>query len=160
MKIDDKSRMSRREWLATMAMGVGLLASYGTFAIQSLLFVFPRYLRGKTRRIFAGSFKDYPANSVRPVFDLEGNQVLIKRENNRFRAFSSTCPHLGCHVHWEPDKQRFFCPCHNGVFDVSGKATAGPPADAGQSLIEVPLQVDEQSQVIYLEVKDPGKGVS
>ena len=54
-------------------------------------------------------------------------------------------------MRWEGDENRFFCPCHRGVFDEDGLATAGPPADAGQRLAEVPLRVD--AGVLYLEVK-------
>jgi Rieske Fe-S protein len=30
-------------------------------------------------------------------------------------------------VRWIPDTQRFFCPCHNGVFDKTGSVVSGPP---------------------------------
>nr|MBC8425653.1 Rieske 2Fe-2S domain-containing protein [bacterium] len=61
--------------------------------------------------------------------------------------------HLGCQVYWEEDNNRFFCPCHSGVFDPQGIAIAGPPADAGQRLAEVPLKVDQVAGVLYLEVQ-------
>ena len=59
-----------------------------------------------------------------------------------FLALSSTCPHLGCQVYWEAQRDRFFCPCHNGTFDRTGKATGGPPAAAGQSLPRYPLKLE------------------
>ena len=49
---------------------------------------------------------------------------------DRFEAYSSTCPHLGCRVHWESEEGNFFCPCHRGVFDERGVGVSGPPADA------------------------------
>lgn len=67
-----------------------------------------------------------------------------------FLALSSVCPHLGCRVHWESHNDRFFCPCHNGVFDPSGKATGGPPATAGQDLPRYPLKVVDGS--LYIEM--------
>jgi Rieske Fe-S protein len=42
-------------------------------------------------------------------------------------VLSSICPHLGCPINWHPEESRFFCPCHGGVFDASGKHIAGPP---------------------------------
>ena len=36
----------------------------------------------------------------------------------------------------------------------AGVATEGPPADGGQNLEPVPLRVDQESGVLYLEVKD------
>ena len=146
---------SRRSWLASVLMGVGLLASYGTLASQTLSFLLPTGLAQRKRRIFVGPVAAFPIDVVRTILDLEGNEVLVKRTKDGFQAFSSTCPHLGCKVRWEAAAVRFFCPCHNGVFNADGVAIAGPPADAGQSLYPAPLFVDDKSQVVYLEVKVP-----
>ena len=67
-----------------------------------------------------------------------------------FLALSSVCPHLGCRVHWEPHNDRFFCPCHNGVFDVAGQPKSGPPADANTPLPQYPLTVIDG--VLYIEM--------
>lgn len=138
-------------------MGIGLIASYGLFAFQGLLFVLPQRLKPLTRRIFAGQRDQFPIGSFKSVLDLEGNEVLIKRDASEMTAFNSTCPHLGCKVHWEADKKRFFCPCHNGVFDEAGIATEGPPAAAGQRLARAPVVIDQTSGNVYLEVKDAKK---
>ena len=76
-----------------------------------------------------------------------GEKIAIARRALRgdvtdFIALSSTCPHLGCQVHWEGNHNRFFCPCHNGAFNAEGKAIAGPPAEAWQSLATYPLKVE------------------
>ena len=113
------------------------------------------HLEPRTRLLFAGRVGDYPVGGVRTVYDLEGTPILIKRTEDGFKAFNSTCPHLGCKVHWEADRERFLCPCHNGEFDADGVAYSGPPADAGQRLAEVSLDIDEDAGVVYLDVKDP-----
>jgi len=151
----NNGKCSRRSWLASALMGVGLLASYGTLAGQTLSFLLPTGLAKSKRRIFIGPVAAFQQDTVRTIRDLEGNEVLVKRTKDGFQAFSSTCPHLGCKVHWEADAARFFCPCHNGVFNADGIAISGPPADAGQSLYPAPLIVDGESQVVYLEVKVP-----
>lgn len=155
--MSEPAQVTRREWLALLLMGIGLVVSYGTLALQGILFLVPRRVAPRTRKLFAGNVNHYQSGHVQTFLDLQGNEVLVKRDAAGLTAFSSTCPHLGCHVHWEADKQRFFCPCHNGVFDAEGVAIAGPPAAAGQSLSKVPLQVDEKSGVVYLEVKDVKK---
>jgi Rieske Fe-S protein len=144
---------SRRSWLASVLMGAGLALSYGTLAVQGLLFLLPERLKARTRKLFTGKAEQYAVGSVQSFYDLEGNMILITRIEAGFQAFSSTCPHLGCRVHWEPENRRFFCPCHNGVFDVNGMAVSGPPADGGQNLFPVPVQVDA-SGAVYMEVKD------
>ena len=70
-----------------------------------------------------------------------------------FIALSSTCPHLGCQVRWEGQNDRFFCPCHNGVFDPSGKGIEGPPGDAGQSLPRYSLRIDDG--LLHIAVPPP-----
>jgi Rieske Fe-S protein len=74
-----------------------------------------------------------------------------------FVALSSICPHLGCRVHWESHNERFFCPCHNGAFDSSGKAIAGPPKTANQTLPEYPLKVVDGSLYIEMSIESVRK---
>ena len=143
---------TRRRWLASALMGLGLAASYGTLAAQILSFLLPERLKPPTRRLFVGPADQFEVGSVKSIRDLDGNVILIRRSVAGFKAFSSVCPHLGCRVHWEEEKQEFFCPCHQGVFNAEGLAISGPPADAGQSLLPASLVVDEASKVVYLEV--------
>ena len=83
------------------------------------------------------------------------NITRMSREGTAddFIALSSTCPHLGCQVRWEGQNDRFFCPCHNGVFDPSGKGISGPPGDAGQSLPRYALRVD--GGLLHIAVPPP-----
>jgi len=146
--------MTRRDWLASVLAGGGLMVSYGVLAAEGVLFLLPPLGKPKTRKIFAGRINQYQIGGIRKSYDLRGNQILVRRNTSGFSAFSSTCPHLGCKVHWEEDKNRFLCPCHMGIFDADGKGISGPPGDAGQSLIPVPVEVDQASGVVYLEVED------
>lgn len=139
----------RRKFLGTTAsaaMAGGLAAGYGTFAAVAGRFLYPA---GDSERgwVFVTELgRMNPGQSL--VFRMpNGATAAIARRGQKgdasdFIALSSTCPHLGCQVHWEGQNNRFFCPCHNGAFDPSGKATAGPPAKAGQSLTPYPLKVE------------------
>ena len=152
------AKIDRRAWLSKILMGVGLLASYGTLAAQGLIFLLPEHLKPRTRRIFVGPLDRFVAGSVQTLRDAAGNEILVKRASSGpFQAFSSTCPHLGCKVKWVAKEQQFFCPCHRGVFDAEGRGISGPPADAGQNLTPAPLIIDEESGVVYLEVKETGR---
>jgi nitrite reductase/ring-hydroxylating ferredoxin subunit len=43
-------------------------------------------------------------------------------------AYSDVCTHLSCAVLYQPDEQKFHCPCHEGFFDAfTGDVLAGPP---------------------------------
>ena len=54
--------------------------------------------------------------------------LLVRTGEKDFVAFSQECTHLACAVVPEPEKKQFFCPCHNGSFELeTGKPIAGPP---------------------------------
>jgi Rieske Fe-S protein len=150
-------RVDRRGALAVVLMTIGLVLSYGLLLAQGVAFLLPRRLKPRTRLLFAGHESSYPIGGVRVVHDLRGATILVTRDATGFRAFSSICPHLGCHVHWIAQEKRFLCPCHNGVFNAEGVAISGPPAEAHQRLATVPLEVDARSGVVYLEVRDPAR---
>ena len=62
------------------------------------------------------------------IEDEEEVTLYILTENDRdFLAMSNICTHLGCRARWLPDKEQFFCPCHNGVYDKHGYVVSGPP---------------------------------
>lgn len=54
--------------------------------------------------------------------------VLVKLRSGELVAYEQRCPHLSCAVVYQDAGQRFYCPCHDGVFELrSGVPTAGPP---------------------------------
>lgn len=66
--------------------------------------------------------------------------VYVRTENGReFVAMSNICTHLGCRIRWIADREEFFCPCHNGVFDKDGQIVSGPvprPLDRFDTKVE------------------------
>jgi cytochrome b6-f complex iron-sulfur subunit len=42
-------------------------------------------------------------------------------------ALSSICTHQGCTVSYLATNKQFSCPCHGGLYDVTGKVLSGPP---------------------------------
>ena len=54
--------------------------------------------------------------------------ILIRLAATEVVAFSQKCTHLGCVVYYEPDEDRWHCPCHEGNFEVrTGDVISGPP---------------------------------
>jgi cytochrome b6-f complex iron-sulfur subunit len=157
-------RPRRRTFLAagsSLAMIASLLASYGTVGLIAARYLFPA--RGRKLEWFfvAGVDRLAPGESLL-YRSPAGERVTIARRGpgngaEDFLALSSVCPHLGCQVHWEPQNSRFFCPCHNGVFDPSGRATSGPPADAGQALPRYALEVRDGSLFIQVSPELVGR---
>ncbi len=54
--------------------------------------------------------------------------LLVRLTVNEFVAFNQKCTHLSCAVIPRPSEGSFFCPCHDGHFDLrTGAPIAGPP---------------------------------
>jgi Rieske Fe-S protein len=54
--------------------------------------------------------------------------LLVRLTTSEFVAFNQKCTHLSCAVIPRPAENSFFCPCHEGRFDLrTGVPTAGPP---------------------------------
>lgn len=147
----------RRTFLSaasSVAMTGGLLAGYGTLGYMAGRFLYPSRSRPMAWVYVTDAARMKPGDVLRYETPAGQTVTITRREESGtvddFLALSSTCPHLGCKVHWEPQNSRFFCPCHNGVFDPSGKATAGPPAEAGQSLPRYTLKVE--NGMLFIEV--------
>jgi menaquinol-cytochrome c reductase iron-sulfur subunit len=73
------------------------------------------------------------------VISEDGTAWVVKQPDNRIVAYGPNCTHLGCAYHWETDKKDFLCPCHNSIFGVDGKVTAGPaprPLDQFETRVE------------------------
>jgi Rieske Fe-S protein len=145
----------RRGFLGTasIAMAAGLAGGYGAFAVMLGRFVYPE--GGSNRAwLFVCLVEKLRQGEALNFAAPSGQKIVVARQGpgttvDDFLALSSTCPHLGCQVHWEATNDRFFCPCHNGAFDRNGAATAGPPAAAKQSLMRFPLKVE--NGLLFLE---------
>ncbi|MEM7483139.1 MAG: Rieske (2Fe-2S) protein [Acidobacteriota bacterium] len=136
---DSSSRRSLFKRLGAVLIGGGLVAAYGTLAAFFARFLFPA--RPDRRGwLFVRRIDEFEPGEAFTYRLPNGAPVSISQQGDELVALSSTCPHLGCQVHWEAQNNRFFCPCHNGVFRPDGKAIAGPPADADQSLDRYPLE--------------------
>ena len=145
-------KQSRRQVLINLFMWGGLVLSYGTGLFFALRYVYPRRAQRRLRTIFFAPAADLPPGVSKTYTLPDGNQALVTNTGVEVVALSNICPHLGCKVHWEVRNQRFFCPCHGGVFDNDGVATAGPPAAEGQSLKKFPIR--RVGNNLFLEVEE------
>jgi menaquinol-cytochrome c reductase iron-sulfur subunit len=84
-----------------------------------------------------------------------GSCWLVRGQTDeKIRAFSTICPHLGCGIDFEASEPagqgaqkrrkepRFVCPCHDSHFSLDGKAIAGP-APRGMDELEVAIDGEE-----------------
>lgn len=154
---NDAEGVTRRKFVAagsTVAMAGGLAAGYGTLGVIAGRFLYPDD-NANAGWQFVAKANDFTVGEAIEYVAPNGAKVVIARQGDdeqpgSFVALSSVCPHLGCQVHWQPQNDRFFCPCHNGAFDAEGKATKGPPAKANQQLVRFHVKVEDG--LLYVEV--------
>jgi Rieske Fe-S protein len=86
-------------------------------------------------------------------------------EYNGWIALSTRCMHLGCPVRFVAASERFICPCHGGVYDITGQVSGGPPVRPldrfytrernGQ--VEVGPRYSVNSELERFSPRDPGQ---
>jgi Rieske Fe-S protein len=61
--------------------------------------------------------------------DFNGNRIHLRPDLLTAQpiALSLICSHKQCTVAWQPEAQRFECPCHKGQYDAQGQVLAGKP---------------------------------
>lgn len=141
-KKQEKDQLSRRDFLK---MGVSALSLVALLEVggASLLFMKPRSNEGEFGGLVtAGMVDSFPPGSVTEFPD--GRFYLVRASDGGFLAVYRRCTHLGCTVNWEPEQNRFFCPCHASTFDTLG-AVENPPAP--RALDTFAIQI-EKSQVL------------
>lgn len=126
---DDEFR-SRRDF--TKLLGLTSLA----FVAGQFFIVFEsarRKLRGPLpERDIAGVSEIEVGRAKIFHYPNEGDScVLVRLGDDEYVAFGQECTHLSCPVIPQPVDGKFYCPCHEGSFDVrTGLPLAGPPRRA------------------------------
>jgi glycine/D-amino acid oxidase-like deaminating enzyme/nitrite reductase/ring-hydroxylating ferredoxin subunit len=65
------------------------------------------------------------------IIGSRGKKIAAFRDSNgNLHKLSPVCPHLGCHVRWNPAESTWDCPCHGSRFKPTGEVIAGPAEDA------------------------------
>jgi cytochrome b6-f complex iron-sulfur subunit len=140
----DKSTLPRRNFLK---LGFSVLGTAAALEIggASLLYLRPeKFSEEFGRVIIAGPVDSFAPGSTTEFPD--ARFYLIRSRDGGFLAVHNRCPHLGCTVSWQADRQKFHCPCHASSFDGYGDLTNPPvprPLDTfAISIEENMVQVD------------------
>lgn len=72
------------------------------------------------------------------------NGVFLLQKEQRLKAVSARCTHLGCTVQHDPVSDRFLCPCHGSVFDAEGRRIRGP---AEKDLEILPVTISKEGDI-------------
>lgn len=138
--MSDEQEVTRRQFLSAVTWAIGGFLALGFGAPAIAYLVGPALRREEaqgwiplavTNEVELGTPTLFRARVERQtgwITQEEVHTVYVLTENGRdFVAMSNICTHLGCRVRWIADREQFYCPCHNGVFDREGGVVSGPP---------------------------------
>jgi len=134
-EIQDKSDVSRRDFLSMASMGMVIMSALSLFAgIFRMSKPTVRYEEATKFKI--GKAENFPVGTVKKLDD---KGVFIFSNDDGLHAISSVCTHLGCIV--AISETGFQCPCHGSKYDENGKVIGGP-APRNLAWLEISRSVD------------------
>ena len=157
----DTKNLNRRLFLLLVPFGV--FASIGTAAFR---FLRPRISAASDRWLDVAHVGELggsqPVNRKVVAQHVAGwsttteehNVFVLPAKNNQ--VLSAICPHKGCEVVWEQQRNQFSCPCHESYFAADGAKISGP---SPRGMDQLPARVqDGKLQVQYGLPPEAGTG--
>jgi len=122
------ARITRRQFVLDSLVGVAVIGPLVAAIAGVVRYLIPpaRAITGAKERTEVAAANELRNGQSKDFVHNDAPYALI-RVDDKFRALSKACTHLGCIVEWQPDNRIFWCPCHNGVFDANGAVVSGPP---------------------------------
>ncbi len=120
--------VARRDFMKFMVLtSVAFAAGQVWIGAQNWL----RRRRGQPEMVRIASLEQLPVGGAM-TFAFPGPDdrcLLIRPAADVLVAYSQECTHLACAVVPQVERERLYCPCHEGAFDLrSGRPIAGPPS--------------------------------
>jgi Rieske Fe-S protein len=138
-----EEEVTRREFARYLVLGTGTMAAANVglavwTQLRSINTGEPRAIVALADVVVGGSYLfRYPAD--------RDPAVLVRLDEREVVAFSQKCTHLGCVVYYQPDEQRWHCPCHEGNFDTrTGSVLSGPPT---RPLGRIDVEIRDDGQI-------------
>jgi Rieske Fe-S protein len=128
-EISSSTNGNRRSFLNWL-LGTSAGALFGTLLYPVARFLSPPEIpEASTRQVEAGAVNDPELLEKGFKILRFGNEpvILVRVDDEEFRAFAGTCTHLDCIVEFHKDPGRIWCNCHNGEYDLRGRVVGGPP---------------------------------
>ena len=119
--------LNRRKFLNTL-LGLGGIGGILSVFYPIISFLIPpKTTEPKVNSVKAGMNAEFPPNSSKIIKFGRTPVILIKTEDNQYKALSASCTHLDCIVQYKNDTKQIWCACHNGTYDLNGRNISGPP---------------------------------
>ena len=126
-----------------------LLSKIKRRSLLKLLWIVPfvpiyKYLTPKVKK---DNYITVPLSSLpyKGAYLIKDKHTGIIKDDNGIKVFSISCTHLGCVLNVENDK--FICPCHGSIFDLSGNVLKGP---ALKPLKQLEYKIEKENIIVYI----------
>ena len=149
---DKIPKQSRREFLTKFGVFGALTVGVAAFTRNLYLFFTPRKKKKTFHKYLVGKADEIPVGKAKEIM-IQKKPVFVVHLENGFKVFSGICTHLGCIIKWEENNNRFYCPCHKGVYAKTGEVLEGPPP---KPLDEFTVEIDDNLLFVQVEDKDRG----
>lgn len=151
MSEEKEHQVSRRQFLTYSLMGTGAFMAAGIIMPMARFALDPA-LKAKAESDFVYVCEVAELTEEPQKFSFTFDQVdawyesekseeaYIYKRGDEIIAFSTICTHLGCVVSFgghDDYPDRFFCPCHFGMFDKEGINIPGTPPTRPLDVFEV-----------------------
>ena len=111
-------------WTEVYDPGRKTLSAVGTFVSEN-----KDVLSNLTEHLSSGEITKIEelSSGQGALMRLNGKKAAVYRDGTgTVHAFSATCTHLGCIVHFNGFEKCWECPCHGSQFSAEGRVLAGP----------------------------------
>ena len=146
------SSHNRREFLSKFGIFGAMFIAIGFFVKNIFSFLLPVRKEKTYHKYLVARLGEIPVGKAKEI-TIGRKPVFVIHLKSGYKVFSGICTHLGCLVRWEEQKNRFYCPCHQGVFNKSAIVKSGPPP---RPLDEFKVEVDKKLVFIMIEDKMEG----
>jgi menaquinol-cytochrome c reductase iron-sulfur subunit len=144
---------NRRSFLGAL-LGVGSVFVGGLLSVPLIRFALFPLLRRTTelKSSSVGALTEFssltePVMRTIQIEQIDGWRKAIsekavyvtKDPQGQLHVLTSVCPHLGCTVPWNKEKNQFICPCHGATFTPDGARISGP-SQRGMDTLETSVR--------------------
>ncbi|MFN3921171.1 MAG: ubiquinol-cytochrome c reductase iron-sulfur subunit [Caldimicrobium sp.] len=128
--------MKRREFFKVI--GLTFLGFLGIVSLRTLSFL----SKPSPKKIFISK------GELEKIKDLHlYEEIILVRKGATLSVYSRRCPHLGCKLNYDPEREIILCPCHQSKFNLLGKYLEGP---AKKDLKKLPFEIREEGLSIEI----------
>jgi cytochrome b6-f complex iron-sulfur subunit len=121
--VKEKRRDFLKYFLSTGLMGFAAITAYPIVAFLKP----PKQREVEVTSVSAGLIDDFKPGDSKIIRFGKTPVLVLRDEEENFKAFSATCTHLDCTVQYKKEEKIIWCACHNGKYDMTGRNIAGPP---------------------------------